>query len=231
SSDLQAAGGMLVWPEGYLRGVRELCNRYNVLLIADEVATGFGRTGRMFACEHESIVPDIICLSKGITNGYMPLAVTLTSDEVYNAFLGEFKDLRTFFHGHSYTGNPLACSAALASLDIFAREETIKNTEPITALLREKLRDMAELAHVGDVRSKGLMAGIELVRDKETKEPFPWEERIGWKVCLHAREQGILIRPLGNVIVVMPPLSIGRENLTQLMETIKSSIICVTENK
>ncbi|MFA5353057.1 MAG: adenosylmethionine--8-amino-7-oxononanoate transaminase [Thermodesulfovibrionales bacterium] len=225
---VQAAGGMIVWPKGYLKAVRELCTRYNVLLIADEVATGFGRTGRIFACEHEGVVPDIICLSKGITNGYMPLAVTITTDEVYNAFLGEFRELKTFFHGHSYTGNPLACAAALASLDIFEREETINHMVPKIALLEERLREIADLPHVGNVRNRGLMAGIELVKDKATKEPFSWEERVGWKVACHAREQGILIRPLGNVVVVMPPLSIGMKNLSCLMDGIKSSIICGT---
>jgi adenosylmethionine-8-amino-7-oxononanoate aminotransferase len=160
---VQAAGGMIVWPEGYLKGIRKLCNKYNVLLIADEVATGFGRTGKMFACEHENVVPDIMCLSKGITNGYMPLAVTLSTDEIYNAFIGEFKELKTFFHGHSYTGNPLACAAAIASIDLFEKEEILKNMQPKIALLEERLKDIADLPNVGNVRNKGLIAGIELV--------------------------------------------------------------------
>ncbi|MEW6740191.1 MAG: adenosylmethionine--8-amino-7-oxononanoate transaminase [Nitrospirota bacterium] len=227
---VQAAGGMIVWPEGYLKGVRELCNKYNVLLIADEVATGFGRTGKMFACEHENVVPDIMCLSKGITNGYMPLAVTLSTDEIYNAFLGEFKDLKTFFHGHSYTGNPLACAAATASIDLFEKEETLKNMQPKIALLEERLKDIADLQNVGNVRNKGLIAGIELVKDKTTKEPYPWEEKIGWKVAYKAMEEGVLIRPLGNVIVIMPPLSISIENLNCLMDVIKGAIIAVTNN-
>jgi adenosylmethionine-8-amino-7-oxononanoate aminotransferase len=227
---VQAAGGMIVWPEGYLKGVRELCNKYNVLLIADEVATGFGRTGRMFACEHENIVPDIMCLSKGITNGYMPLAVTLTTDEIFNAFLGEFKDLKTFFHGHSYTGNPLACAAAIASIDLFEKEETLKNIQPKIALLEDRLKEIADLPNVGNVRSKGLIAGIELVKNKSTKEPYPWEEKMGWKVAYKAREEGVLIRPLGNVIVIMPPLAISIENLNQLIDVIKRSIIMVTNN-
>ncbi len=227
---VQAAGGMIVWPEGYLKGVRELCNKYNVLLIADEVATGFGRTGRMFACEHENVIPDIMCLSKGITNGYMPLAATITTDEVYNAFLGEFKDLKTFFHGHSYTGNPLACAAAIACIDVFEKEETLKNIQPKIALLEDRLKEIADLPNVGDVRSKGLIAGIELVKNKSTKEPYPWEEKIGWKVACKAREEGVLIRPLGNVIVIMPPLSISIENLNRLMDVIKRAIIAVTNN-
>lgn len=225
---VQAAGGMIVWPEGYLKGVRELCNRYNVLLIADEVATGFGRTGKMFACEHENIVPDIMCLSKGITNGYLPLAVTLANDEIYNAFLGEFKELKTFFHGHSYTGNPLACAAAGACIDLFDKEETLKNIQPKIVLLESRLQEIGDLPHVGNVRHKGLVAGIEMVKDKLTKEPYPWEEKIGWDVANHARENGVLIRPLGNVVVIMPPLSISPENLNHLMNVIKKSIIAVT---
>ncbi|MDA8215442.1 MAG: adenosylmethionine--8-amino-7-oxononanoate transaminase [Nitrospiraceae bacterium] len=225
---VQAAGGMIVWPEGYLKGVRELCNKYNVLLIADEVATGFGRTGRMFACEHENVIPDIMCLSKGITNGYMPLAATITTDEVYNAFLGEFKDLKTFFHGHSYTGNPLACAAAIACIDVFEKEETLKNIQPKIALLEDRLKEIADLPNVGDVRNKGLIAGIELVKNKSTKEPYPWEEKMGWKVACKAREEGVLIRPLGNVVVIMPPLSISIENLNCLMDVIKKAIIAVT---
>lgn len=227
---VQAAGGIIVWPEGYLKGIRELCNKYNVLLIADEVATGFGRTGKMFACEHENIVPDIMCLSKGITNGYMPLAVTLSTDEIYNAFLGEFKDLKTFFHGHSYTGNPLACAAAIASIEMFDKEKTLENMQPKIALLENKLKEISELPNVGNVRNKGLIAGIELVKNKPSKEPYPWEEKIGWKVAYEAREEGVLIRPLGNVIVIMPPLSISIENLNRLMDAIKRAIITVTNN-
>ncbi|MFO0753653.1 MAG: adenosylmethionine--8-amino-7-oxononanoate transaminase [Thermodesulfovibrionales bacterium] len=228
---VQAAGGMIIWPEGYLSGVRALCTRHNVLLIADEVATGFGRTGKMFACEHEQVVPDIMCLSKGITNGYLPLAVTLTTDTVYTAFLGEFKELKTFFHGHSYTGNPLACSAALACLDVFEKEQTVASLPPKISLLQEKLRGIAALPHVGDVRNRGLMAGIELVRDKDTKEPYPWEEKRGWRVAYAARRHGILLRPLGNVLVIMPPLSLESENLGLLMDFVKKSIITATENE
>lgn len=225
---VQAAGGMIIWPEGYLRGVRELCNRFNVLLIADEVATGFGRTGKMFACEHEQVVPDILCLSKGITNGYLPLAATLTTDEVYSAFLGEFKELKTFFHGHSYTGNPLACAAAEACIRVFESEHTLEHMQENIEILDNTLREIAALPHVGNVRSKGLMAGIELVKDTSTKEPYPWEEKRGWKVAYAAREMGILIRPLGNVVVIMPPLSIGRDGITLLMDSIKKSIMTAT---
>jgi adenosylmethionine---8-amino-7-oxononanoate aminotransferase len=225
---VQAAGGMIIAPPGYLKEVRNLCDKYDILLIADEVATGFGRTGKMFACEHEDVVPDILCLSKGITGGYMPLAVTLASEEIYTAFLGEFSELKTFFHGHSYTGNPLACAAALACMNIFEREETLKNLVPKTNILEKWLKSIGGLAHIGDVRNKGLMAGIELVKDKETREPYAWEEKIGWKVAYHARDNGVFIRPLGNVIVIMPPLSISNENLRQMLAVLKDAIRTVT---
>ncbi len=226
---VQAAGGMIVAPSGYLKGVRDLCTKYNVLLIADEVATGFGRTGKMFACEHEGAVPDIMCLSKGITGGYLPIAVTITTEEVYNTFLGEFKDLKTFFHGHSYTGNPLGCAAALACLDIFEKENTLETLSPKIEMLELFLQDISTFDHVGDTRNKGLMGGIELVKDKSRKEPYPWEEKMGWRVCYYAREHGVIIRPLGNVIVIMPPLSISPENLAQLLKVIEEGITKVTE--
>ncbi|MDP3048413.1 MAG: adenosylmethionine--8-amino-7-oxononanoate transaminase [Thermodesulfovibrionales bacterium] len=225
---VQAAGGMIVAPHGYLKGVRDLCTRYNVLMIADEVATGFGRTGKMFACEHEGVVPNILCVSKGITGGYLPLAVTITTDEIYNAFSGEFRELKTFFHGHSYTGNPLACAAALACLDIFEKEETLRNLKPKIELFEGWLKEISELSHVGDARNKGLMAGVELVKDKNTKEPYAWEEKMGWKAAYHARDNGVFLRPLGNVIVIMPPLSISIENLKQMLKVIKDAIIAVT---
>ena len=224
---IQAAGGMITSPPGYLKGVRELCSKYDILMIADEVATGFGRTGKMFACAHEQVLPDIMCLSKGITGGYMPLAVTLATDDVYNAFLGEFKDLKTFFHGHSYTGNPLACAAALACLDLFDKEKVLEGLQDKIGMLDEWLRELLTLPHVGDVRHAGFMAGVELVRDKATKEPYDWEEKVGWKVAYHARDNGVFIRPLGNVIVIMPPLSISVQNLKRLLEVIRAAIMSV----
>jgi len=225
---VQAAGGMITSPPKYLRGVRELCTKYNILMIADEVATGFGRTGKMFACEHEDVVPDIICLSKGITGGYMPLAVTLCTDEIYNAFLGEFKDLKTFFHGHSYTGNPLACAAALACLDVFEQEHVLEGLKAKIELLEVWLKEVLNINHIGDVRSTGLMAGVELVRDKKTKEPYDWSDKMGWRVAYRARENGVFIRPLGNVIVIMPPLSISEQNLKRLLDIIRVAIIDIT---
>ncbi|MEW6003515.1 MAG: aminotransferase class III-fold pyridoxal phosphate-dependent enzyme, partial [Nitrospirota bacterium] len=228
---IQAAGGMITSPYGYLKGVRDLCDRYNILMIADEVATGFGRTGKMFACEHENVMPDIMCLSKGITGGYIPLAVTLSTGEIFNAFLGEFKDLKTFFHGHSYTGNPLACASALACLELFEKEGVLESLKGKVEVLKEGgLKEILNLRHVGDIRSIGLMAGIELVRDKKTKEPYDWSDKMGWRVAYSAREKGVLIRPLGNVVVIMPPLSISEQNLGQLMKVIRDSIAEVTES-
>ncbi len=225
---VQAAGGIIIFPPGYLKKAKELCEKYGILLIADEVATGFGRTGKMFACEHEGVVPDIICLSKGITGGYMPLAVTITNNEIYGAFLGEYDELKTFFHGHSYTGNPLACRAALAVLDVFRNEKIIeKALPPKVSLLKDALRQISAHENVGEAKNLGLMGRIELVADKHGKTPFPWAEKTGWKVALHALEKGLFIRPLGNVIVIMPPLSISSENLRRMMETIHESIIHV----
>ncbi len=225
---VQGAGGMIVQPPGFVRRVRELCDWYDCLLIADEVAVGFGRTGTMFACQHEGVTPDIMALSKGITAGYLPLAATLTTGAVYDAFLGEYRDLKTFFHGHTFTGNPIACAAALASLDLFEKERLLESLPAKIADLGERLTQLKELEHVGDVRHCGMVGAVELVRDKETREPYPWEERVGVEVCLEARKHGLFLRPLGNVIVVFPPLAISREELALLMDGIAASIRAVT---
>jgi len=227
---VQGAAGMIVAPSGYLKEIRELCTRYNILLIADEVAVGFGRTGTMFACEQEEIMPDLMCVAKGISGGYLPLAATLTTEEVYSAFLGEYRELRTFFHGHSYTGNPLACSAALASLDVFEKDRTLKELKGKIDFLEEKLRPFKELPHVGEVRQKGFMVGIELVKDKQSKESYPLEEKVGIRVILEARKRGLIIRPLGDVIVIMPPLSISCEDLGKLVKIVFHSIDKVTSS-
>jgi adenosylmethionine-8-amino-7-oxononanoate aminotransferase len=221
---IQCAAGMIVHPPGYLRGVRELTRKYNVLLIADEVATGFGRTGRMFACEHEGVSPDFLCLAKGLTGGYLPLAATLTTDEVWQAFLGDYAASRTFFHGHTYCGNPLGCAVALASLEVFEEERVLEQLPAKIARLAEHLARIAEMPHVGAVRQCGLMAGIELVRNRQTMTPYPWEEKRGMQVCLHARGEGVLLRPLGNVIVVMPPLAITIEELDRILAAIERGI-------
>ena len=225
---VQGAGGMIVQPAGYLRRVRELCDRHEVLLIADEVAVGFGRTGTMFACQHEGVTPDIMALSKGITAGYLPLAATLTTEEVYSAFLGDYRELKTFFHGHTFTGNPIACAAANASLDLFASDDLLGELVEKTAYLKARLQQMLELEHVGDVRCCGMVGGIELVRDRETREAYPWEERVGMNVCLEARKHGLFLRPLGNIIVVFPPLAITMAELALLMDGIEQSIITIT---
>ncbi len=221
---VQGAGGMIVFPPGYLRGVRELCTKHGVLMIADEVATGFGRTGKMFACQHEAVEPDILCLAKGMTGGYLPLAATVATEEVFGAFLGGFADLKTFFHGHSYTGNPLAAACALASLELFEKDGTLDSMVPKAEMLARWLRRVSDHPHVGEARGLGLMAGVELVADKAAKEPYPWEEKAGYRVCRAAREHGVLIRPLGNVVVIMPPLVISAENLRTMLEAVEDSI-------
>jgi len=221
---VQAAAGMIVHPEGYLRGVRELCTQYDVLMIVDEVAVGFGRTGTLFACEQEGVSPDFLCLAKGITAGYLPMAATLTTSEIWNAFLAPYAESKSFFHGHTYAGNPLAAAVGLASLDVFEEEQTLEKLPEKIARLQERLAEISQLPVVGDIRQKGLLAGIEMVRDRETKEPFPWEEKRGINVCLHARQQGVLLRPLGNVMVVMPPLAISLAELDQIMDAIEYGI-------
>lgn len=226
---VQGAAGMLMQPEGFLRGVRALCDHYGVFLIADEVAVGFGRTGKMFACEHEGVTPDILCLAKGISGGYLPLAATVTSEEIFEGFLGEFTENKTFFHGHTYTGNPLACAVAIASLDLFEKERIIENLQPKIAFLKEKLSAFKNLSHVGDIRQRGLMVGIELVADRNTREGLPVADRTGHQVILEARKRGVMIRPLGDIIVLMPPLAMSVEELDNLCEATYESIRVVTE--
>jgi adenosylmethionine-8-amino-7-oxononanoate aminotransferase len=218
---VQGAAGMLVHPPGYLRAVRELCDRHGVLLILDEVATGFGRTGRMFACEHEGVAPDLLCLAKGITGGYLPLAATLASERIYEGFLGEHEEFRTFFHGHTYTGNPLACAAGIASLDVFRDERTLERLAPKLDLLAELLAPLSEHPAVAAVRRCGFMVGIELV-----EHPLP--VRIGHRVTLEARRRGAIIRPLGDVVVLMPPLSITSDELTRLVGITAEAIDAAT---
>ncbi len=224
----QAAAGMLMPPAGYLRRVRELCSRYHVLLIADEVATGFGRTGRMFACEHERVAPDLLCLAKGLTGGYLPLAATLTTEAIYRAFLGEYKEFKTFFHGHSYTGNPLGCAVAVANLKVFAREQTLRRLQPKIRFLARQLRPLADLPHVGEVRQKGFMVGIELVKNRATRAAYPLEEQRGIRVGVEARARGLLIRPLGNVVVLMPPLSTTTGQLARMVRIVREAVEHVT---
>jgi adenosylmethionine-8-amino-7-oxononanoate aminotransferase len=226
---VQGAAGMIVHPEGYLRGLRELTRKHDTLLIADEVAVGFGRTGTMFACEREGVAPDFLCLAKGITGGYLPLAATLTTEEVYAAFFGTAAEGKTFMHGHTYGGNPLGAAAALASLRVFEEERTLVRLGPKVARLGERLAGLATLPHVGDVRQCGLIAGIELVRDRQSKAPYAWDEGIGAKVCRRARDFGLLTRPLGDVLVVMPPLAIEVAQLDRMLDVLTACVREVTE--
>ena len=221
---VQAAAGMIVHPPGYLRAVRELTRKYDVLLIADEVAVGMGRTGKMFACEQEQVSPDFLCLAKGLTGGYMPMAATLTTDRIWQAFLGTYAESKAFFHGHTYGGNPLGAAVALATLDVFDEEQTLATMQPKIARLAEHLERIAGLAHIGHVRQCGLLAGIELVRREATKEPYPWEEKRGIRVCDHARKEGVLLRPLGNVVVIIPPLAISLDQLDRIAAAVENGI-------
>ena len=226
---VQGAAGMIVFPRGYVKAARELCTRYQILFIADEVAVGFGRTGKMFACEHENVRPDLMAIAKGITGGTLPLAATLATDTIYDAFLGEVQDLKTFYHGHTYTGNPVACAAALANLAVFEQERVLDALQLKIKLLKKKLKAFYNLSHVGDVRQCGFMVGIELVEDRDSKKPYPLQKKIGQRVILEARRRGVIIRPLGDVIVLMPPLSISARELEKLTDVVYESIQFVTE--
>lgn len=226
---VQGAAGMITQPEGYLRELANICKENKILLILDEVATGFGRTGKMFACEHENVSPDILCVAKGITGGYLPLAATITTEEIFNAFLGEYKEFKTFFHGHTYTGNALACAAAIANLKLFEKESTITKMQRGIERFAQKLRRFEQHRYVGDVRQRGYMIGIEIVKDKDTKEPFPLEEKVAIRISLRARKYGIITRPLGNVLVMMPPLSITIDEIDMLCDGMYNSLIDVLE--
>ena len=229
---MQGAAGMWSQPPGYLQALRELTRQHNDLLICDEVATGFGRTGRMFAVEHADVEPDLMCLGKGITGGYLPLAATLASEDIFRAFLGKYEDFTTFFHGHTYTGNALACAVALASLDVFEQDHVLELVRKRSEQMRDILqRDVVPLAHVGDVRQWGLMVGIELVRDRATRQPYPTADRIGMRVVMEARRMGVIVRPLGSVIVLMPPLCISPADLDHLCTTIRGAIVRVTDGQ
>ena len=226
---VQGAAGMITFPAGYLKKARELCNRYRILMIADEVAVGFGRTGTLFACDQEKVTPDLLCLGKGITGGYLPLAATLTTEAVYQAFLGPVEALKTFYHGHTYTGNPLACALALENLKLMTERDFFPKLREKISSLKQLLQPFDGLDHVGEVREKGFMVGIELVQDKNSKTPYPLETRMGHRVILEARNQGIILRPLGDVIVLMPPLSISLKELKKLVQGTYRAISEVTE--
>jgi adenosylmethionine-8-amino-7-oxononanoate transaminase len=221
---VQGAGGIVVHPAGFLAGVRKLCDAHEVLLIADEVAVGFGRTGKMFACEHENVSPDLMCLGKGISGGYLPLAATLCTQEIFDAFLGEPWEGKTFFHGHTYTGNPLACAAAIASLDLFEKNRIVDGVAAKSGELGEMLDGLRSLKHVGGIRQKGFMVGIELVEEKESRKSFDPKRRVGAEVCRRIRRHGVILRPLGDVIVIMPPLAMGLDDLKTIVMAVAREI-------
>lgn len=221
---VQGAAGIIVHPKGFLKAVSGLAKKYGVLLIVDEVATGFGRTGKMFACEHEAVEPDIMCLAKGITGGYLPLAATLSTQDIFDAFLGEAAEHKTFYHGHTYTGNALGCAAAIASLELFEENNIIDSLDDKVELIKTRLAEISRLPYVGDVRQCGLMAGIEIVKDKTAKENFDPSLAIGAKLCSAMRGKGAMMRPLGDVIVLMPPVAIDIQLLDELLGIIKEAL-------
>ena len=225
---IQGAAGMITQPAGYISRVRALTKEYNTLLIFDEVATGFGRTGPMFAADREKVSPDLMAVAKGLTGGYLPLAATLATEEIYRGFLGDYSEFKTFFHGHTYTANPLACRAALASLELFRKKKILEKLPETIDFLRKRLERLRDLSHVGDVRQAGFMVGIELVKDRSTKEPYPLSEKVGIRVIQAARRHGAIFRPLGNVIVLMPPLVISHDELEALVNCTYDSIREIT---
>ena len=226
---MQGAAGMWAQPTAYLSALRELTRRHGALLICDEVATGFGRTGRMLAVEHTGVEPDLLCLGKGLTGGYLPLAATLASEEIFSAFLKPYENFEAFFHGHTFTGNPLAAAVALANLDVFEHERVIARVQERTRQLAGLLAELADrMPHVGDVRQWGLMVGIELVRDRAGQTPYDASTRMGGRVIRAARRRGVILRPLGNVIILMPPLSITSAELDELVRVTAESIEAAT---
>jgi len=227
---MQGAAGMWAQPSGYVKSLSEICRRNRVILIVDEVATGFGRTGRLFACEHEGVSPDLLCLAKGLTGGYLPLAATLATEEIFSTFLGEYGEFRSLFHGHTYTGNPLGCALALASLELFQSERTLEKMQPKIQYLERRLeQDFLPLAHVGDIRQWGFMVGIQLVEEKATLKAYPAETRTAHRVILEARQRGVIVRPLGDVIILMPPLNMTEGEMKTLLDVVFESIRLVTE--
>ena len=220
---VQGAAGIRLWPPGMLRELRAWCDTHGVHLIFDEVLTGFGRTGRLFACQHEEVLPDFLCLAKGLTGGYLPLAVTLTTERIYEAFLGEYHELKTFFYGHSYCGNPVGCAAALASLALFEEEHTLAALQPKIARLRDLLAGLAaDCAQVAEVRQCGFIAGVELRR--ADGKPFPWQDQTGARVCVEARRHGLLTRPILDTVVLMPPLCTSDSELDHAVHALRLAI-------
>jgi adenosylmethionine-8-amino-7-oxononanoate aminotransferase len=225
---VQCAGGMRMYDPVYLQLLREACDRHRVLLIADEIAVGFGRTGTLFACEQAGIRPDLLCLSKGLTGGYLPLSAVLTTESIYQAFYDEYIRLNAFLHSHSYTGNPLACAAALATLDIFAQNDVLADNRRRAQLLAQLTAELTDHRHVAEVRQRGMILAVELVRDKPSREPYDWRERRGLKIYRHALQRGVLLRPIGNVVYFMPPYVINDDELRLMTDVAREGIDLAT---
>lgn len=213
---VQCAGAMRMYDPVYLTLLREACDRHQVHLIADEIAVGFGRTGTLFACDHAHITPDFLCLSKGLTGGYLPLSVVLTTDDVYQAFYADYGRHRAFLHSHSYTGNALACRAALATLQIFERDDVLRRNQGLASAMSEATAHFADHPHVAEVRQQGMIVAIEMAKDRHTREPFPWQERRGLRVYQHGLRNGVMLRPLGNVVYFMPPYVITEQQIRMM---------------
>jgi adenosylmethionine---8-amino-7-oxononanoate aminotransferase len=225
---VQCAAGMRMYDPVYLALLRAACDHHQVHLIADEIAVGFGRTGTLFACEQAGIRPDFMCLSKGLTGGYLPLSTVMTTDAVYAAFYDDYLKLSAFLHSHSFTGNPLACTAALASLAIFREDHTLERNAVLAAHMGARARELADLPHVAEVRQRGMIVALELSRDKATREPYPWQERRGLRVYRHALTRGVLLRPIGNVVYFMPPYVITPEQIDLMVEAAREGIEAAT---
>jgi adenosylmethionine-8-amino-7-oxononanoate aminotransferase len=226
---LMAAAGMIIYPVEYLKRAAALAKKYGVHLIVDEVATGFGRSGKMFACEYAKIRPDFMCLGKGITSGTLPFAATLTTEKIYRAFYDDYAKFKTFYHGHTYTANPIGCAAALATLEIFEQEKTLQKVKPLISVFHGALEKFRPLPFVGDVRYIGMVGAIELVRDKKTKQSFDVRERIGWQIFQKGLEEHLILRPLGDVIYLFLPLSITKSQLNNILKRtfkIIESLVC-----
>jgi adenosylmethionine---8-amino-7-oxononanoate aminotransferase len=218
---VQGAAGVVMHPPGFLKGIADLCKEFGCLWIADEIAVGMGRTGKLFACEHESVSPDFMCIGKGLTGGYLPMSATLATDKIWEAFLGTHEQSRSFLHGHTYGGNPLAAAAACATLDLFEIEGTLDSMPTKSSYLNEQLQALCQHPEVGDVRQRGMLAAVELVKDKKSKEAIPWQEQRAARVCQRALEKGVWLRPLGNVIPILPPLCVSEQELKILVDALK----------
>lgn len=227
---VQCAGSMRMYDAVYLKLLRAACDQYNVHLIADEVAVGFGRTGTLFACEQAGITPDMLCLGKGITGGFLPLSVCLTTDKIYQAFYDDYETLKAFLHSHSYTGNALACAAALTTLDIFAEDNVIEKNKKLAKNIYDQVAQLQDHPHVAEIRQTGMILAIELIKDKQKKIPYPWQQRLGQKVYQYGLKQGVLLRPLDSVVYLMPPYVINDDEIKKMTNTAITGIHAACQN-